>query len=392
MAFEQPLFVELDFDSVNKHGEFICGDAFSFEKYPERERVIGVLSDGLGSGVKANILASMTTRMALRFAASDLDFLHSAEIMMNALPVCQVRRIAYATFSIVLCELNGHTRIIEMGNPPFFLVRQGKAVVPPYTEMPSEQLIDRTTRFYDIETQPEDRIVIFSDGVTHAGIGTPAYPLGWREEGCQRFVEARLREKPDISARQLVKDIIREALLKEPDGKAGDDTSCAVLYVRRPRHLLLMSGPPFRKEQDRWCAQFFKNFEGRRIISGGTTANIISRELKRDIETDLRSAGDLPPVSRMEGADLITEGILTLTRAANYLESGIPTNTNNAAVQVCELLLESDIVHLMVGTKINEAHHDPKFPVDLEIRRNVVKRLATVLETRYLKEVKVQYV
>ena len=124
----EPLFLEVDFDQRRKEGEYICGDSFLTRKTPGENRVVSVLSDGLGSGVKANILSSMTATMALRFVEENMEFPHSAEIMMDALPVCQVRHISYATFTIVDSVLHGWTRIFEMDSPECFLVRNGDIV------------------------------------------------------------------------------------------------------------------------------------------------------------------------------------------------------------------------------------------------------------------------
>ncbi len=390
MAKLEPLFVEVDFSQCCKHGQHICGDAFYSQKIAEGNRVLSVLSDGLGSGVKANILASMTAKMALRFAASELDFLHSAEIMMDALPVCQVRKISYATFSIVDCKMYGETRIIEMDNPGFILVRNGEAIAPPCREMASPRWQERKLRFSRVQMQPEDRIVLFSDGISQAGLGTKEFPLGWREEGCRELVLKQVRREPQISARHLSRNVLQEALRKENSYHARDDMTCGVLYFRHPRRLLLLTGPPYAQARDSEYAQMLDDFEGRRVICGGTTAKIIARELKRPIEMDLDTCSDdLPPISHMGGVDLITEGILTLTRTAQLIEQGLRAPEYNAATRLVDLLRESDIIQFVVGSRINEAHQDPNLPLDIEIRRNIIKRIATVLEEKYLKEVSV---
>lgn len=387
---QDALFVEVDFHQRRKHGQNICGDAFQSHKIPGQERVISVLSDGLGSGVKANILASMTASMAIRFAVDDMDFVHCAEIMMDALPVCQVRKISYATFTIVDCKTHGETRIIEMDNPAFLLVRDGQAVKLPVTEMASSRWQDRKLRFTTLTTQPEDRIVLYTDGISQAGIGTRAYPLGWREEGCEEFVLDQVEANPQISARHLAEAMLREALSKEKYGRAQDDMSAGVIYFRRPRRLILLSGPPFSKGRDTEYAHMLKNFDGKKVICGGTTAGIVGRVLGRPLRLDLHgSSPDLPPISHMDGVNLVTEGILTLTRAAQLMEENAPLRPDNPAAMLVNLFLESDIIQFVVGSRINEAHQDPNLPVDIEIRRNIIRRIAKVLEERYLKEVSI---
>jgi hypothetical protein len=384
------LFVELDFEQCRKYGQNICGDAFQTHKLPEQNRLISVLSDGLGSGVKANILATMTAAMALRFAADSMDFLHSAEIMMDALPVCQVRKISYATFTIVDCKTHGATRIIEMDNPSFLLVRRGQAIKFPAKETASQRWQARKLRFTELTMEPEDRIVFYTDGISQAGLGTRVYPLGWREEGCRDFVLEQVAANPSISARDLAGELLRGALSREKYRRAQDDMSAGVIYFRRPRRLMLLSGPPFSKGRDAEYAKMLEDFDGRKVICGGTTAGIIGRVLDRPMTMDLRSATpELPPISHMKGVDLITEGILTLTRAAQIMEESEPPRADNPAAMLVNLLLESDVIQFVVGSRINEAHQDPSLPVDIEIRRNIIKRIAKVLEDRYLKEVSV---
>lgn len=388
------LFVDLGFSQCQKHRENICGDAFKFTKLPEEERVLAVLSDGLGSGVKANILANMTASMALRFIAENTEIIRTAEIIMSALPICQVRKISYATFTIVDTVLNGRTRIIEMGNPPFLLVRNGQGVEIKSRKVESPNWKERAINVYEFEALPNDRLVFFSDGISQAGMGTDKFPLGWRIKGCLKYIEDVVKQNSAISAHELANAVVREALRKEPGYLAEDDMTCAVIYFRNPKKMLLFTGPPFDRVHDAECAEMLNSFEGDKVICGGTTAEIIGRELGRTITMDLSSmvGSDLPPISTMEGVNLITEGIFTLTKTAQYLENGTGGKINNAAGRLVEILMNNDIIELVVGTRINEAHQDPNLPVDLEIRRNIVKRIAKVLREKYLKEVNIKYV
>lgn len=387
------LFKEVEFYQVRKATEIACGDAFLSHRDRVTGRVVLVLSDGLGSGVKANILASMTVKMALKFAESELDMIRSAEIMMDALPVCAVRKIGYATFTVVDCRDNRTIRIIEQGNPGFILVRNGDVIDPPFTEVVSRHGDYRKMRVTEFEPQPEDRVLFFTDGVTESGMGSYTYKLGWRRAGVVEFVRRILAETPTLSARVITRKIVNEALHKEPAGRAGDDTSCAALYLRKPRRTLMLSGPPFAADRDREFAQLIATFDGRKIICGGTSAEIVSRELGRPLHTSiLGGRSKLPPVSQMEGVDLVTEGILTLTEVQRYLESGNLPSTPNAAMQLVELFRDSDVIELVIGTRINEAHQDPSLPIDLEIRRNLLKSMKRVLEETYMKEVNVRFI
>ena len=263
------LFLEVDFTQQKKHREAICGDYFLVQRIPEENRVIGVLSDGLGSGVKANILSAMTATMAMKFASSNMDFLKAAEIMMDALPVCQVRKISYATFTVVDSVLHKWTRVMQMDNPGYLLLREGEIMQIPQREFSSPRWSRRKIYLSEILNRPEDRLVLFSDGITQAGMGTRAYPLGWQNEGCAAFLRHKVGCFPQISAGDLGEAVLQEALLKEPRRRAGDDMTCGVLYFRKPRKLLLLTGPPFHPQRDAEYAALLDSFPGKRVICGG---------------------------------------------------------------------------------------------------------------------------
>jgi hypothetical protein len=387
------LFVEIESFHYNCKGEDICGDCFMMEKQPSFNRIIAVLSDGLGHGVKAGILSNMTASMAMKFIASNQAIVPSAEIMMDALPVCQQRKVSYATFTIVDHQPGDCTRVIEMDNPPLLLIRNGKVVELEYEMVWSPRHENRKMRLYELDMQPQDRLVLMSDGVTQAGLGSENYKLGWRRQGCAAYVLERIGKEPYISARQLARDIVDEALQLEENHDPGDDMTAAVFYFRVPRRTILLTGPPFAKEYDQEYAYLLSAFRGSKVICGGTSAEIVARELQREITTDLSTcARGIPPISDMEGVDLITEGIMTLTRVAQLLEAGRAPTEQDGASRLTNLLRDSDSIQFVVGTKINEAHQDPRHPEDLEIRRNIIKRLAQILEKKYLKEVAIRYI
>jgi hypothetical protein len=387
------LFIEIEFCQQNRHGQDICGDSFMTQKILEENRVISVLSDGLGHGLKANILSTMTATMALKFTASDVDLVSSAETIMHALPVCRVRNISYATYTIVDIRCQTYLSIVEMDNPPFLLVRNGEVVKVPFVEVESPSLEERKMKTYTLETRPEDRLIIISDGISQAGLGTTELKLGWRVEGCRNFILSQVRKDPDISARSLAGDILAEALRNEVGNKAGDDMTVGVFYFRKPRRMLVLTGPPFHSDRDAYFAKTFDEFKGKKAICGGTTGNIVSRELDRDMTVHMETIDyDIPPIATFEGADLVTEGLLTLTKVAQFLEKDERSSRRNAVTMLVDLFLESDSIFFLVGTKINEAHQDPTHPLDLEIRRNLIKKIADILERKYLKETIVRYI
>lgn len=312
---------------------------------------------------------------------------------MESLPVCQVRKISYATFSIIDCDQEGMTRIVEEGNPEFIILRDGVPEEVPARVMTSRMFPSRRMRVAETAMKAGDRLVVCSDGVTQAGIGTYSYKLGWRREGLRDFLVDRVRDNPTVSSRELSQAVVEASMELEPGGKPGDDTSCLAMYFRKPRRLMVLSGPPYDGDRDAECAGILDNFPGRKVVCGGTTANLVAREWGVGVETELPARGSrLPPCSKMDGVDLVTEGVLTLTQVARRLEERDVVDNADPAGRLIDLLLDSDTIEFLVGTRINEAHQDPNLPVDLEIRRNIMKRIASALAENYLKHTSIRFI
>ena len=387
-------FIDVDFCRQAKAGQVVAGDVFLSRKIKEEGRVITVLSDGLGSGVKAGVLANLTATMALRYTTAFVDVRQSAKTIMDTLPVCEQRKISYSTFTIVDLDSDGKTRVIEHGNPPLILLR-GQAPVPiERASLTLETWKDRVIQYSEFDTQLGDRIVFFSDGVSQSGLGRAGLPLGWGSERVTDFLRRQIAAENEISSRELSRKLVAEALAN--DGRAAkDDITCGAIYYRRPRRLLVITGPPFSKERDGELAELAQTFNGRKVICGGTTASIVSRLLNRPVTLSLAQLDpEIPPGAVMAGMDLVTEGTITLAKVAEMLERGIPGEPvrKNPASDLVSLMLQSDIVEFMVGTRINEAHQDPNVPVELDLRRNIIRKIASLLEMRYLKESRVQFI
>lgn len=399
-------FIEVGHYQLCKYSQGAEGDTFLSHKNESDGRVITVLSDGLGSGIKAGVLSTLTATMALKFIAADIPIKRAAKIIMNTLPVCKERGISYATFTLVDIKKNSSVHIMEYDNPFYVLVRQHTCIEP----IKQSSLIERKNKstapakeailYYSAyKAQPGDRLVFFSDGVTQSGMGTRAFPLGWSMGNVQNFILEKIAEAPEISARELARDVVVQAHMHD-SYKAKDDISCAVIYFRPPRDLLIMTGPPVNPEHDCEMGREFTAFKGKKILCGGTTANIVAREVGLPLKLVFKNDDLLvPPISEMEGADLVTEGIITLASVSEILEKGALAGGNNilepkhknGASKIVEFLLDSDRILFVVGTKINEAHQDPTMPVELEIRRNIVKKIQKLLSDSYLKEVTVRY-
>lgn len=390
-------YIECDYNQIYKQGEHVPGDVVHSIRIKSENRLVSVLADGLGSGVKANVLATLTTTMAAKFVAGDMDICQAARVIMETLPICSQRQIGYSTFTIIDIDSDGFTKVIEHDNPEYLLLRNGKVQKIDKQIIALEEIHNRTAKllFSSFQLEPEDRIVFCSDGITQSGIGKNLTPLGWGDAALKDFVSQTVQYRQDISARELSRLVVEQAF--EIDQRhACDDITCAVIYFRNPRRTLLVTGPPYDKRKDSELAAMVAGFEGKKIIAGGTTANIISRELNLPIDVnlgDLDACKDLPPSANLEGIDLITEGTITLSYVAQLLEADNPSNHrgNTAVSKLADMLLNSDIIDFVVGTRINEAHQDPNLPQELEIRRNLMKKLCTHLETKYMKETHLQF-
>ncbi len=385
------MFIDIACSQKKKYNQNAYGDYFSSNRFPNMNRVVAVLSDGLGSGIKANILACMTSTMLLKFMENHSDIEKSCEIIMNSLPVCKVRGISYSTFSAIDCFENGKAKIVEEGNPDFIWIRGNEVLKPEFQTIQSKDFKNRKMKVYNITLEKYDRIIFCSDGATQVAMGTKRYPLGLERNGLIGIIKNKLEKDPDISSKDLSDYLVKQIELIAPNRELKDDTSIVSIYCRDPRESLIFTGPPYHQEKDSYFAKSFMEFKGKKAIAGGTTANIISRELNIPVVAKLSmNAGKLPGLSEMEGVDLVTEGILTLTKTLEYLETG--KTEENAAKTLMNFLLDSDVINFLVGAQMNKAHYDPNLPIEIEIRKNIIKQMAEVLEEKYLKKVNVQFV
>ncbi len=389
-------YIEVISEQRNYGEERICGDVFLSRKIREENRTIAVLSDGMGHGVKANVLATLTATMSVNFTIEHKHPETIADIIMNTLPVCSERHMSYSTFTIVDIEADGKINILEYDNPQTIIIRNLRLFDPGWqqTVLHTAKNEGKEIRTCQFKPLKEDRILIFSDGITQSGLGTEKFPLGWGHDQLASYAEKLVRNTPSLSAAKLAEKIVNMAY-RNDNYSSKDDTSCASIYFREPRKLLISTGPPYEKENDKKLVSAVKEFKGKKIICGATTADIIARGLDVTIEDSLEfSDPDLPPVSVMPGIDLVTEGILTLTKVTRILKEYTPGYDlgNGPADRIIKMVKESDEIEIIIGTRINIAHQDPNLPVDLEIRRTVAKRMSRLLEEKFLKEVSIRYI
>lgn len=385
------VFLESGFVSMNKAGEELCGDRV--EIINNEEFSIVVLSDGLGSGVKANILSTLTSKIIATMMAEGMDIEECVTTIAETLPICSVRQVAYATFSILVVHKNGDCYMAQYDNPKIILLRRGKEYNYPCEEkvIGGKKILE--TRF---TAEIGDMYILMSDGAIHAGIGK-LLNWGWLREDVVKYAELKFTQ--DMAAKTMavtIGEACRELYLKEP----GDDTTVAVLKVRQRQVVNLMIGPPADKKDDQKVLELFFGTPGKRIVCGGTTSHLVSGYLGKPIETNINYEDpSIPPIARIEGVDLVTEGVITIGRvveiARKYSSSTdfslLWKDKNDGASQIAHMLFEDATdVNFFVGRAINPSHQNPNLPITFDIKLSLIEELARHLE-RMEKKVKVNF-
>ncbi|MBW6534436.1 MAG: serine/threonine-protein phosphatase [Mariniphaga sp.] len=388
--------VEIDVQQKKPKGEIACGDVFMSDIFREEGRTILVLSDGIGHGIKASVLAQLTATMALKYARFHTKPEISSRIIMEALPKSSDGKESYATFTIIEIETDGQVRIINYDNPPVLIIRNGKLFQPKEYELEvrGRENVGKLLRCREFNARKEDRMVFLTDGVVQSGLGNKRYPMGWGIENIYDFALNQVNRMPDISASKLARKINNQAAMND-NFEVKDDTTCGVIYFREPRKFMLITGPPFYKIKDYDFADRIKSFNGKKIICGGTTAEIIARELDINVEIVhlAKNPEMLPPIANMEGFEMVTEGILTLGKVEEILENYTSETRlqDSPAEKVVKLLLQYDSIEIILGSRINWAHQDPEQPFELELRKFVVKRIIKILSNKFFKHVEIEY-
>jgi serine/threonine protein phosphatase PrpC len=371
-------YYEWGIRQLHKHGEELCGDNVALSR--SAGSVIMALSDGLGSGVKASILSILTTQIAIKMLENDMSINEVVQSLSETLPVCNIRKLAYSTFSIAKFYRDGIAKIVDFDSPSPILLRNRRIQPWDYDERLIE---DKNIREIEIQLEIGDCIIFVSDGVVNAGIGG-AYPLGWGWDQAAQFMERGAH--PKLSAHELADKIV-QAVSDLYAGVVGDDVSVVAIKVRQKLAATVLTGPPIDKEKDEVWVKRFVSRQGKLVVCGGTTAKIVSRYLGRSLDVDLSTnSPDVPPLARIEGIDLVSEGILTLTKVYEYLKSGtqrdaIKYKTDGASL-LLRMLLEVDHIHFIVGQTVNPAHQNPNLPNQLRIRITVVREIIDELRNR----------
>ena len=386
------LCTDIGYLSLNKWGEQLCGDRVEIVEQGENSTVI-VLADGMGSGVKANILSSLTSKIISTMMAANMRLEDCVSTIASTLPVCAVRGVAYSTFTIIHIIENEEAEIIQYDNPLLILIRDGKFVEIPKTGTEIEGKMIYKSK---ISLQENDFLFAMSDGTIHAGVGK-SLNFGWERKDIIDFLE--MMYDKTYTAKTYA-SILLEECNHLYGGHPGDDTTVCVVKVRDRSQVNLMIGPPSTKDQDIKMMNLFFAKQGEKIICGGTTATIASRYLHRELKPTLDYPDpEIPPISQLDGVDLVTEGVVTISRVLKYAEDFLngtdlsaswSTRRDGTSLIARELFEKATDINFFVGRAINPAHQNPDLPITFGIKIQLIENLAKCLE-KMGKQIKVSY-
>ena len=386
------LCADIGWKSINHEGEQLCGDHIDIVDQDENSSVI-VLADGLGSGVKASILSTLTSKIISTMLAEGIKLEECVSTIAATLPICSVRGVAYSTFTIIHLINNVSAEIIQFDNPAVIFIRDGEIYDYPKTEL---NICDKNVLKSVVKLQEGDIMVAMSDGCPHAGIGL-AYNFGWKWEDIAEFM--RCMSIAGYTAKTLATMLIDE-VNKEYGYQPGDDASACVVKIRRREPMNILFGPPKNRDDcDRMMSLFFSK-EGKHIICGGTTSSIAAKYLGKPLRASLSfERSDIPPIAEIEGVDLVTEGVITVNKVIEYAKDALGDNKlyeewnfkRDGASLISRLLFEEATdINFYVGRAVNPAHQNPDLPINFNIKMNLVEELSGCLK-QMGKRIKVSY-
>ena len=371
--------VDICWKSFNKNREELCGDKVEVLKTEDSSIII--LADGMGSGVKANILATLTSKILGTMFREGAAIDACVETIARTLPICKEREVAYATFSILQIFRDGEAYLVEYDNPKCVFIRNKEIINYPYQERVIE---GKKIREYRFHVELNDCFVLMSDGAIWAG-EEETMNYNWEWDDMAAYTLKCTNET--LSAARLAA-MLSQVCYDLYGQKPGDDTTVAVTRVIRRQVVNIFTGPPSRKEDDERVVHDFMKQEGKKVICGGTSANVASRVLKREIVTLVKHADPkIPPMATMEGLDLVHR-----YENDDFDEAFFDAlDAENGAAKLARLLIEECTdLNLFVGKALNPAHQNSNLPFDLSVRMNLVEQLKDCAE-RMGKHVTVKY-
>ena len=386
------LYTDIGYHSLNHYGEQLCGDHIDLADRDDDTHIV-VLADGLGSGVKASILSTLTSKILSTMMAQKMEIDDAVSTMAATLPVCQVRGIAYSTFTIIMISDNDEAEIIQYDNPHVIMLRDGKNVVYPET---SFEIDGKTIYRSKLKIREGDTFIMMSDGCIHAGVGM-ALNYGWQRDNIFDFMETRYN--PEYTAKALTTILLDECNRLYGD-KPGDDTTVCTIKIRPRQSVNLMIGPPANPKDVTKMMSLFFSKQGKHIVCGGTTSTLAAEFLGKEVIPSLKYLDpEIPPTAEIDGVDLVTEGVITINKVLTYAQSYLTDNEcfnewsvkQDGASQISRILFEEATdINFYVGRAVNPAHQNPNLPINFSIKMRLVEELSECLK-KMGKQIKVSY-
>lgn len=386
------LCADIGYKSINHYGEQLCGDHVDVVPQGDDSTVI-VLADGLGSGVKASILSTLTSKIISTMMAEGISLEECVSTIAATLPICSVRGVAYSTFTIIHLINNEVAELIQYDNPHVIMFRDNENFDYPKSEM---NIDGKKVYKSEISLKEGDIFVAMSDGCPHAGIGI-AYNFGWNRDDIIEFL-APLTVN-DFTSKTLATILIDEVNRLYGE-QPGDDATACVVKIRKRAPMNLLFGPPSNRDDANRMMSLFFSKEGKHIVCGGTTSSIAAKFLHKTVKTSLKfESADVPPIAEIEGVDLVTEGVITINKVLEYAKDYLKDNESythwgykrDGASLICRLLFEEATdINFFVGRAVNPAHQNPNLPINFNIKMNLVEDLSKCLK-QMGKKIKVSY-
>ena len=342
---------EVKVDQASKHPGLPCGDVVVIEKNQNATTVI--ICDGIGSGVKANIFATMCAARIKELLKRGFSPLHAFSNVVNTMNEAPGKELPFVAFSLLRILNDGATTVLSYEMPPPILLSYGySTVLQERTITVEERIISEA----HCELKSGEGILIVSDGITQAGIGK-GLTNGWEISGVDKFINDLFRTGIKLSK---VPEVVRQKAKEYWLGKPEDDCTAVIAYCRRGTQVNILTGAPSSPSNDHEVVRNFLEQDGFKIVCGGTTAKIVAQEAGKKLEIEESLFDPMtPPAYFMEGIDLVTEGAVTLNQLYNIW--GVDRkkmNKKNPVTELYDFIMSADRINLFVGGAINIASND----------------------------------
>ncbi len=356
-----------------KQGQVVCGDAFVCDR--SIDGTIFILCDGIGSGAYANIAAISCSSRLHELLKNGVSLRAAAEMTAASMHKAREAEIPFSAFSMALILPDGRFSVYTYESPEAVAVLNGFAtVLKPEFYTAGYEVVGEVSGMLEIG----DSLLLCSDGVTQAGMGH-GLGMGIGSQGLANFVNKQPVNAAAI--RDLPESVLAMTAAVSGD-RYEDDATFALLHCREASQLTVLTGPPSQSSKDAACVADFMAMPGAKVVCGSTTAEIVARELKREVKMlKVGTSFGSPPEYHMQGIDLTTEGAIMLNQVYNILGESTDSFEGGVVERLAAMLTEADVVHVFMGGGTNTAHSGLLFKqIGVMPRKKTVRLLAEKLK------------